>query len=199
MKLPKSLIAAIVLLLSMGVIGLLLKIFNNFEPLRDFADFALVLTLAALLAYVYFTYLLAKDAWTLSSSFILEPLPNDPYHLLFIINNPSKHTVDCWCNLHALVLDKPVSLGGFYNGEWPFTVQPMSGARGHFDIRGILEKAGHVLEDIEDMEYGTSTEKLLTLDIEFWYHPSANKSLIQRPPRQHYYFDFSRRIMVLDV
>ncbi|MCJ7458378.1 MAG: hypothetical protein MUP17_05245 [candidate division Zixibacteria bacterium] len=199
MKLPKSLIVAIVLLLGMGVIGLLLKILNNFEPLRDFADFALVLTLAALLAYVYFTYLLAKDAWTLSSSFILEPLPNDPYHYLFIISNPSKHTIDCWCNLHAHVLEKPVALSGFYNGEWPFTVQPMSGARGHFDIRGILEKAGCVLEDIEEMENGTPTEKLLTLDIEFWYHPSANKNLIQRPPQQHYYFDFSRKIMVLAV
>lgn len=199
MKLPKLLIAVMILLVGMGLIGLVLKAVTSCQILSDFSDFALILTLVVLLAYTYFTYLLAKDAWTLSSSFMLEPLPGDPYHFLFNINNPSKHTVNCWCNLHALVLDKPVSLGGFYNGEWPFIVQPMSGARGHFDIRGILERAGYVLEDIEDMENGTPTEKLLTFDIEFWYHPSTNKNLIQRPPRQHYYFDFSRKIMVLAV
>jgi hypothetical protein len=76
--------------------------------LGDIANFALILTLAAVLVYVYYTYLLAKDAWTPSASFVLEAYADDPYHFAFLIWNHSKVSLNYWCNLNATIYGQAV-------------------------------------------------------------------------------------------
>jgi len=146
MKLPRLLLTLVCILILLGVVGLSFRLFSNYQILGDIANFALVLTLAAVLVYVYYTYLLAKDAWTLSASFALKAYPADPYHFAFLIQNHSKVSLNCWCNLNATVYGQAVSLGGFYSGQSSFDLQSFGGGNGHFDTRDILAKANRNLQ-----------------------------------------------------
>lgn len=119
MKLPKGLWTLILVLAILGFVGFGFRLFSNYQILGDIANFALILTLAAVLVYVYYTYLLAKDAWTPSASFALEAYPNDPYHFAFLIRNHSKVSLKCWCNLNSTVYGQVVPET---HGEPPLTI-----------------------------------------------------------------------------
>jgi hypothetical protein len=197
MKLPKWLWVPILILIILGCVGLILSLFCRYHILSNIADFALVLTLAAVLAYVYYTYLIAKDAWMPSASFALKAYSNDRYHFAFIIQNHSKVSLNCWCNLNPTIDGQAVSLGGFYSGQSSFDLQPFGVGNGHFDIRDFLDKAGRNLEEMKKMTDTNNVKRQLKLDIEFWYKPVGSVIEI-RNPRQPHYFDFNRDVMVTD-
>lgn len=197
MKFPKWLWTLIFTLVILGFVGLGLRLFGGCQLLGDIANFSLVLTLAAILVYVYYTYMLAKDAWTPSASFELIPLSNDSYHLIFLIRNHSKISLRCWGNLNATVYGNPVFLGGFYSGQSSFDLQPFGSGRGHFDIRDILSRANHTLEEMRERAGSDNPREQLYLNIEFWYSPIGTDMVI-RNPRQPHYIDFARDIIVVD-
>ena len=206
MKIPKWLLIIIIILLLIGFAGLIIpnlsflnectitEILNS----EGVASFSLILTLVAILFYVYFTYMLAKDTWTPSASFALEVDPKDPYHFTFYLRNHSKISISCWCNLNAIVEGKPISLGGFYGGESPFELQPFSIGRGHFFIKDILTKENCNLQSIKKRTNSSNIKEQLYLKIDFWYTQiGANKKI--HNPIQPYYFDFKKDVIVLDV
>lgn len=197
MELPKWLWTLILVLVILGFVGLGLRLFSGYQILGDIANFALILTLAAVLVYVYYTYLLAKDAWTPSASFALEAYPDDPYHFAFLIWNHSKVSLNCWCNLNAAVYGQVVSLRGFYGGQSSFDLQPFGRANGHFHIKDILARANRNLQEMQQSAGVSNPKGQLYLNIEFWYRPVGGNIVI-RNPRQPYYFDFQREIMVAD-
>lgn len=155
-------------------------------------------TFIAILCYVYYTYLIAKNTWIPSASFMLKQWENDPYTILFIIKNHCKISLSCWCNLNAKVCNKNVSLVGFYGGESSFDMQPFSGTTGNFNIKEILAKASYKLEDIKQMADQNNIKELLYLRIEFWYNPTGKTKLKIQNPDQPHYFDFVHKIMVTD-
>lgn len=197
MKVPKLLRIAICVIVVSGFVGLGFRLYGKCQILGDIASFALILTLAVLLAYAYYTYLLARDTWTPSASFVLQALPNDPYHFGFYIQNYSKVSLNCWCNLNATVYGQAVSLGGFYSGQSSFDLQPFGSVRGHFDIRKILAKANRNLQEMKQSAASSDPKEQLYLNIEFWYNRICEKS-VTRNPRQPHYFDFARDVIVAD-
>ncbi len=198
MKLPWWLKILILALAMLALVGGVFTLFSGYRPLGEIANFALVLTLGAILLYVYYTYLLAKDAWTPSASFALEPYPKDPLHFAFVIQNHSKVSLNCWCNLNATVYGRSISLGGFYSGDSSFDVQPFGRAMGHFHLGDILDRAGRTLVEMRESAQSSDPKQQLYLNIDFWFNPVSSKSSITRNPRQPHYFDFTRGIMVAD-
>ncbi len=165
--------------------------------LQHVANLAIVLTLAAVLVYVYYTYLLAKEAWTPSAAFALQRYPDEPYHFALILSNHSKLSLHCWCRLNAKVYGQLVSLGGFYDAEHSFDVQPFGAAMGHFKIADLLAKANRTIEAMRQETPTSGMKDRLYLNIDFWYTPVGSKKET-RNPRQPHYFDFNRDVMVAD-
>lgn len=197
MKFPKLLWTLIVLLITSGIVGLYLRLFTQCRILDDIADLALIFTLAALLVYVYYTYLLAKEAWTISASFALKRIEGDPYRFVFILNNFSKHSLNCWCDLNITVCGKPVSFGGFYSGESSFDLQPFAVGSGHFSIVDIVGKASHSIGEMKRMAKSSDPKQLFYMNIEFWYSP-VGTNIVVRNPRQPHYFNFDKDVLVAD-
>ena len=88
MKLPNCLKIICSFFAIIGIIGLIYGYYSN-QALNGLNVLLTSLTLTALAVYAYHTYLIAKDAYTASASLVLQPFPNDPYHIAFIIQNHS--------------------------------------------------------------------------------------------------------------
>ena len=155
-----------------------------------------LLTLGALLAYVYYTYWLDAEAWMPSASHALQQIPELPSHILFIATNSCKRALRCWCKLNATVLGQKVELGGFYSAQSPMDLQPFGSIKGHFSIKDVLAKAN---QRVEGMRTSRGGNDRLRLDIEFWYHPINLESWTVHNPRERHYFEFSIDKMVVDV
>jgi len=197
MKTPFVLFISVIALVVLALVGLMLELFYGFQVLGKIADFSLILTLVAVLLYVYYTYLLAREAWVPSASFALVPYPNTPYHFAFILQNHSKVSLQCWCKLNATVYGQNVSSSGFYGGQHSFDLQPFGGGNGHFDVQDLLRSAGYNLQQIKQAASSNNTKSQLYLNIEFWYNPVGSKVKTTNP-RQPHYFDFINDIMVAD-
>jgi hypothetical protein len=197
MKLPRWLKTLIVVITVAGVAGFVLSVCcQNSKFPKAIADLALVLTLIAVIIYVYYTYVLAKEAWTPSASISFQRTEQDPLHFLVFITNSSKVSLHCWCNLNAKVNGQAVSLGGFYWGQSSFDVQPYSIVQGHFSVRDILARANRTVEQmIQNAQPGDKS--LLYLDVSFWYCPFGSRDEIHNPKQPHY-FDFERQILIAD-
>lgn len=196
--LPLSIFIIILLIIFGGIIGIY-KEFGKTDWLTISGNFALILTLATIIAYVYYTYLLAKEAWTTSASFGLLRWEKDPYLIIFILQNHSKFSLRCWCKLNASVCGQPVSLGGFYSGESSFDLQPFSVSNGNFKIREIVALAVRTVEELENKASDENIRQQLYLDIEFWYYPVGREKDKVENPKQPHYFDFRNKIFIADV
>lgn len=197
MKIPTLLWVLIVLLVLSGLFGLCLRFFTEYRILGDIADFGLITTLVAVILYVYYTYLLAKEARTRSASFTLVSVPDNPYHFIFLISNHIKHSLHCWCKLNSTVYGQQVILDKFYGGESPFDVQPFVVANGHFDVKDILAKANRTTEKMKQKAGSANLKEQLYMNIEFWYSPIGTNIVIHNP-RQPHYFDFNLHRLVAD-
>jgi hypothetical protein len=198
MKVPKLLLALIVLLILSGAVSFCLKILTGCGLIADIANLALVLTLAALLVYVYCTYMIAVEAWTISASFALLQLEPDPYHFAFILQNHSKHSLRCWCKLNATVYGTPISLDRFYGGESFCDLQPFGVGSGHFDVRQILGKANRSVDEMKRKFDSANPKEQLYLNIEFWYSPIGRDDEVKKNPPQPHYFNFQKDRLVAD-
>jgi len=197
MKAPVWLKVTIGFLVLAGFAGFVCSIRAQSEVLKRLADLTLVLTLAVLILYSYYTYLIARDTWTPSASFAIVPLDDSPYHFAFVIRNHSKLSLCCWCKLNATVYGQPVPLDGFYGGKTSFDVQPFGISNGHFDTQGdILARVNRTLEEMKEKARGTETKRQLYLDIEFWYHSYGSTHSEVHNPKQPHYFDFARNRMI---
>jgi hypothetical protein len=137
-------------LIAAGCIALVMAAFDaQTRSLQLLSGFVGIITLAVLLAYVYYTYELASEAWTPSASLVFQPVPKNPNHFFCIVTNHSKRSVQCWCRLNAKVYGQDVSLGGFYSAEHPFEAPPFGSMHGHFDISDFLAKANRTLAQVQ--------------------------------------------------
>jgi len=124
MKIPWSLKALIAILVLSGITAFALTLgCPSSQVPKAISDFTLLLTLIALLLYVYYTYVLARDVSTPSASITLIPFQPDPLQIMAIIHNSSKASLRCWCKLNSRVCGRPVSLEGFYGGKSSFDMQ----------------------------------------------------------------------------
>jgi hypothetical protein len=196
MKLPRWLLASAFILFIAAFVGLVLKIFFKCQILSDIGDMALLLTLVVVMIYAYYTYLLAKDAWSPSASFSLHTEQGDLGHVFFVIQNFSKLSIKCWCRLNPRVCGNSVQMEGFYGGYSSFDLQPFGGGNGHFRIKDILDKASINLEDIKKRKVSHPRERLY-FGIDFWYKP-VGSDFITNNPRQPFYYDFDAEGLVAD-
>ena len=197
MKMPWWLWLVIILVALGASISFFAKGFHKAEVLDNIGALALAFTLIVVSIYTYYTYVLAKDAFTPSASFGLKEYTNDPYQITFTLQNHSKVSLNCWCELNASVVGQPVALGGFYHGESSIDLQPFRGMQGHFDMRDILAKANYSVQEIQ-LKVGQSDPKeLLYLNIEFWYNPVGSNSITRNPPQPRF-FDFGQKKFVVD-
>ena len=197
MKIPWYLWCIICILLVFCILLFVQSKFICVTLPEEINEIAVLLTLIAVIIYVYYTYILAKDTWTPSASFLLKPYPQAPYHFLFLIQNHSKLPLNCCCKLNARVMGQQVELGKFYSGESSFDLQPFGAAHGHFDIKDIINKANKTLAEMKKLALTCDIKEPLYLDIEFWYNPIGTKKVTQNPKQPHY-FDFKRDILVMD-
>lgn len=198
MKVPLWLTSLVTLLVLLGALSFICALRAQSNLLDHVADFALVLTLAALIIYSYYTYLIAKDAWTPSASFAIVQVPGSHHHFLFLIQNHSKMSLRCWCRLNPSVYGQQVELDAFYGGQTSFDVQPFGTAQGHFDLAtDILTKVGRTPQEMRQKVAPADIKRQLYLDIEFWYQPYGS-SQVYKNVKQPHYFDFSSELLVAD-
>jgi hypothetical protein len=196
-NLPLSLRFLVGALVLMGVFGFISPLIVDFPLLKQIADLALVLTLAALVVYCYYTYVIAKEASTPSAAFSLMKLPDNPYHFAFLIQNHSKLSLQCWCRLNATVCGQPVPLDGFYGGQTSFDIQPFGAVNGHFNLTDMLSKVGRTPHEMKAKGATQDVKRQLYMDIEFWYQPYGSSQVV-RNVKQPHYFDFAHDVLVAD-
>ena len=194
---PTWLRIIVAVLILFGVGAAFLSIWWGPLPLHAAGNLAVVLSLAVLIVYAYHTFLLARDAWTPSASFVLRALPNDPYHFAFLLQNHSKLSLNCWCNLNATIYGQPVASDGFYGGKSSFDLQPFGSAMGHFNVRDLLAKSNRTIEEMRANASVDSTRQQLRLNIDFWYNPVGVTTPTHNVPQPHY-FDFRNEVIVAD-
>jgi len=189
-----------IIIISLVIIGVFGVIFNNINTncqIRELDYLALILTLIAIIVYVYYTYLIAKDAWTPCASFVLQQKEDDKYHLYFLIQNHSEFSLNCWCKLNAKIYEQSVEIGGFYSGKSSFDIQPYGHAQGHFDLRTLIEKSNKTLDELKSSASPTNNRQQLHFNIEFWYNPIGSKKITCNV-RQPYFFDFTNDSLSVD-
>lgn len=196
-NLPLSLRILVGALVLAGVAGFISALFLDYQLLNQIADLALVLTLAVVVLYCYYTYVIAKEASTPSAAFSLMKLPDNPCHFAFLIQNHSKLSLQCWCRLNATVYGQTVSLDGFYGGQTSFDVQPFGAANGHFNLADMLSKVGRTADEMKAKVTAQDVKRQLYMDIEFWYQPYGSGQIV-RNVKQPHYFDFAHDVLVAD-
>lgn len=161
--------------------------------------FAAMLTLAALLAYVYFTFVLAQTATLPSASIVLQQAKDNPYRINATLVHTSKLSLECWCNVNATVNGQSVKVSGFYGGQTPWPIAPLQQGNGYLMITdGILSKIGLTPEQMKKNRTDANYNNQLRLNVEFWYFVTGSRSQFHNSPSQ-FYFDFGTDSFVLDV
>ena len=147
-------------------------------PQSDFG-LTLALTLIAVIIYVYYTYVLAKELDP-NASISFQRTEQDPLGFLAFVTNSSKVSLHCWCNLNAKVNGQAVSLGGFYGGQSSFDVQPYNTVQGHFSLRDFLARANRTVEEmIQNAQPGDRVGSIWTFPSGTTPSGQETKSIIQ--------------------
>jgi len=161
------------------------------------SPFAVVLTLGIVIIYTYYAYLLARYQIVPSVSFELIQAPDDPYHFGFMMANPSKYPVKCWCNLNATTHGLSLKYKGFYSGDEPRLLQPECSRMGHFRINDLLANNQYKIDLLKKEANDKNYKQLLHMNVEFWYSPLIDENIITTI-RDPYYFDFRDDKLKLD-
>lgn len=195
MKTPMLLKAVIGLLVFAAFASLIVPIFSA-QLNAGLTTFAAILTLAAVLAYVYYTFKLAQFNYLPSASLrLVQYVPPDT--IITRNKNYCRFSLECWGNINATVYDKPVPIPGFYGGESPWKLQPFDEHQGVFEISPILAKEGHTMQDMEKSAGQNNYKRQLRFEIDFCYvvpETGIRSSNIKIP----YYFDFRSKRLVID-
>ena len=174
------------------------SILEKTEIMDQVEGFAIIITLSVLICYCYSTYLLAKEAWTISASWSLVQIENSPYKFCLFFHNFSKFHVKCYCNLNASIYGKPIETGGFFSGKSAVDIQPYSSANTAFHSLDIfLEKDNRKIKQMIEDAKDQNRKDQLYLNIDFWYHRSGSNDVVHSP-KQPKFFDFRREIWVSD-
>lgn len=181
-----------------GFGGFFFKLATGCNLLADIASLALILTLAVLILYTYYTYKIASEAWIPVASFSMERGQTIPYDVSFTIWNHSKFSLECWCKLNPSVCGQNVEMEGFYGEKSSWTLLPFSAVRGHFEISRILEKVGRTIQEMKEMSGTVDVKEQLYFRVVFYYYPVSRKRGKVSNPVQPYYFDFVRGTLVSD-
>ncbi len=198
MNIPKWLKLIVFTVFILSLIGIVFDLFTDYEILGSIADLALIMSLLVLIIYAYYTYLLSKDAWTPSASIQLESDNQNPPHIRVSIQNHSKLSLNCWCNLKVTVFGEQIFLGGFYDGKSSFDLQPFGSGTGHFRIKKILKDADKSIDEMKKNATPENIKNQLNFELHFWYNPVGEK-IKKENPILRYYFDFSSNRLIIDI
>lgn len=187
----------IIIILIIIIIGILFVLYADTEAITGIGNYALVLTLIAIGVYSYFTYWIAIEPRIPCASFLITQFKNNPYIILFHLQNHTKVSIKCLCNLNVTIEDKPVILEGFYGCKSSFDLQPFGLATGNFKIEDILVKANTSIDSMKKKANADNVKKLLYFRIEFKYS-AIDKKVTYPNPIQPYYFDFATNSLVMD-
>lgn len=162
----------------------------------------LTLTLIAVAMYVYYNYLVAYDIWAPLSFFYLEQDKDDPYQVLIILRNESKQTIRLFVDLRAMIYNSQslyVDIDGRYAPTHVWELEPLSQAKGIIKITDILKKANFTTSS---MEKAASIQKEQNSQLRFSLkvkYLGLRANVGGYYPAQNYYFDFTRKELVLNV
>lgn len=196
LELPKPLFLLVTVLL-ISVIASIALLFFDINILWVVADIALVITLIALIFYVYYTYLLAAEIWTPTASYQFIQQKSDVFSFTFSIKSYSKFSLECWCNLNVKVNGNPVSASGFFANLSPVLLQPHGQLDAYFNMRSILKQVDYTIDKMKEEYDENNIKGQLYFDIEFWYTPTGRQKKVQNP-RQPFYFDFKNNVLITD-
>lgn len=179
-------------------------IYKSTALLAALADYALIVTLAAIGIYAYDTHRLADRSCRPVASFALSQ--PDPTHQPLLLNtHPRNHAdwpIACWCDVRAEVCGKQVPCGGFYGGEVAWHLQPYQSPVGVFRIDGLLDDAGLTADEVRAWTAGPlrrhAPQRAVSLRVSFWYETLDGT---YKSPRfqEAYYYDMATMRLVLDV
>lgn len=180
-----------------GTAALVMKHTTHLDLLEDSSSFALVLTLAFLVLYTYYTRQLARSDYEPLAGFWLASADVEPDVVLFMIHNHCKRSLDCWSRVEATVRGQTFQLRGFYGGEYPFFVQPLQTANGNFSIgRDVVTHCGFSRDALAHRERETG-EMPVHLKVSFGYG-LGGEDITWLPPA-YYYYSLAQQKLVLDV
>jgi hypothetical protein len=197
MKMPLALKGLIILLIVAAIASMLTALLGRPNYLRVVSDFSLIATFITILFYVFYTYLLAKEAWTPSSKFELHQSPENKYVYIFLLFNHSKVPIRCWCNLNVTIRGKTIIADGFYGEKSSFDLQPYGGGTGILKLQDILAKDELTVDEAKRIALSYKPKEMLYMDIQFSYSTMDSTSKIKNPKQPHY-FDFAREVLVAD-
>ncbi|MGD0406011.1 MAG: hypothetical protein ABSB10_05095 [Candidatus Bathyarchaeia archaeon] len=181
-----------------GFVGFYLKVATGCNLIADMASLALILTLATLILYTYYTYKIASEAWIPVASFSMQQSKPIPYFVSFEIRNHSKFSLECWCNINPSVCGQDVQMEGFYGARSSWTLPPYGAGAGHFEIPKILAKVGKTVQEMKQMAGTVDVKDQLYFKVAFSFYPVGKKKSKVSLPIQPYYFDFVNTTLVLD-
>lgn len=197
MQTPKILKAVIGLTVLVAFVSLISPLFLPPPLQTGLTSFAIILTFAAMLRYVYDTYKLAEFNYLPSASLDFTYSNDTPPIIHSLIQNHSRFSLQCWCKINATVYGNPVTMPGFYGGESSWDLQPYSEQHGGFDINKLLAKVGQAREQLAANATTENYKEQLRFKVEFWYIPIGSKIRIPNVSIP-YYFDFKSQVLNCD-
>jgi hypothetical protein len=191
---PKRIIILITIVLLLGFIGAInpFSMFGISYFGQQIELMILTITLTALIFYVYYNYLIAKEAWTPAANFHFEQFEDDPFHIRLRLRSYSKLTLETWGKLTANVDGKRVGLTRFYAKKRPWVLYPFDNGFGHFKLKQLAERANTTLDKLRRKNGVLKFSFVLT-------YKAIETDEEKKAGPKNYYFDFETNSLVLDV
>lgn len=186
-----------------AIAGIFLKYICTINILDELGAFALVVTLSAVLVYMYDTHRIAE--WTCAPTASLHLYQPDRRNAPLLVHslpaNLSRVPLALWCRLHILLDGIVVDYGGFYSEKQAWFLQPGARPHGIVNLQRVIDLSGRTFDELkaETSRSGDEPNKdLLVLTVEYRYE-SLNKGFQSGSFCEGYYFDFRTGALVLDV
>jgi hypothetical protein len=209
-KVKIGLITAILLLTGL-ILGLHYGTGNPVNYLEIGGITIAVLTLAALVSYVFDTLIMAKGSQVLAQEaqrpiiwfYVIEEAQVDARGLATATKfpNTSNHPANIFIRLNPTINGQQANtdtLRRNYTGETPILVGPHSEVNGGFSISQLLEHNGFTVDQMRVASNSENRKSQLRLEIEIWYEDLRGKRY-DIPTRLPYYFDFAINRWIYDV
>jgi hypothetical protein len=190
MKTPKRITILAIVVLLFGVGGSI-----RYTALTNYLEVGLIIstiTLVTVMLYVYYTYLIAKDAWTPTASFYFRQYDNDPQHIQYVMTNHSKLTLKTSGELTVNIGNKTFKWNGYYAKEKPWILQPLMTAFGHFEMKNVAAKVGLTLKDLEKQNKEIRFSFVL-------YYEALETGEKRKTEKHEYRFNSKNKELYLDV
>ena len=185
------------LIIFAGILGLVLKHLADIDLLDDISAFALILTLASLVLYTYYTRQLAQSDYDPLAGFWLSLDDENSDRVILSVSNHCRRALNCWTKIEVTIRDQAFYLNGFYGGERPMFLQPLQIAVSSFQIRkDIVEQCRVSIGTLAEYERVYQAVPI-HFRILFGYALAGRK--IKWIPAAYYSYSLDQEKLALDI